>query len=135
MALLTVTSGNLGALSVITSKIDDLAVTTAKIADGAVTPTKLGYASVAISASAIDWSLGEMFTKTMTGNTTFTFSNLVEGKRIKVFLTGAFTPAFPATVKWAGNLGMPARTGSYNLYTFDNFGGTVLGRGEVNFDT
>jgi hypothetical protein len=59
---------------------------------GSIVSTDLG------AGSAIDWSLGNHFYKTMTANTTFTFSNLTQGQQIYFALQGAFTPTFPTGV-------------------------------------
>lgn len=58
----------------------------------------------AVGAADIDWSLGTVFTKTLGGNTTFTFSNIVAGKTILFKLTGAstFGVNWPAGITWAG---------------------------------
>lgn len=53
---------------------------------------------VAVAASDINWALGVHFTKTLTGNLTLTFSNLVECKTISFTATGDFTLALPAYV-------------------------------------
>ena len=55
--------------------------------------------SAVISASDIDFSTAQVFTKTLTANTTFTFSNDAIGMVKDIILTGDFTVAFPAGVK------------------------------------
>jgi hypothetical protein len=52
--------------------------------------------SQVIGASEINWSLGGIFSKTISGNTTFTFSNLQVNKVISIILTGNFTVAWPS---------------------------------------
>jgi hypothetical protein len=54
--------------------------------------------SNAIAASAVDWELGAIFTKTLAANTTLTFSNLKLNKVITLMISGDFTLALPAGV-------------------------------------
>ena len=54
---------------------------------------------VAVSASDIDWSSGGVYTKTITGTTTFTFSNLKLNKVITLVLTGNYTVNLPSYCK------------------------------------
>ena len=51
--------------------------------------------SSTISAVDIDWSASFAYTKTLTGNTTFTFSNLYVGIKTLI-IDGAFTIGFPS---------------------------------------
>jgi hypothetical protein len=74
-----------------------------------LTVAQTTVANQAISASAIDWSTGNSFTKTLAANTTFTFSNLSSGQTIIVRITNTasnFTVTWPTTspvnVCWAG---------------------------------
>jgi hypothetical protein len=72
------------------------------IASGAITYDKLNNSlknSGAVSASEIDWSSSAIFTKTITGTTTFTFSNLQLNKVITLMLTGNFTVNLPSYCK------------------------------------
>lgn len=77
-------------------------VTTAVLSDDAVTYDKLGTefttASV-ISASDVDFSSAAVFTKTLSANTTLTFSNVQTGMVKDLVITGNFTLALPASVK------------------------------------
>lgn len=54
--------------------------------------------TVVISANDVDWSLGAIYTKTLTSNTTFTFSNYKTDKIIVLKISGDFTLSFPSTV-------------------------------------
>lgn len=74
---------------------------TMAMSDSSVTYSKLATdltGIVAISASDVDWSAGAIFTKTLTGNTTLTFSNYQLDKIIVLEITGNFSLTFPATV-------------------------------------
>lgn len=52
------------------------------------------------STATIDWSLGNVQYATMTGATTFSFTNPQSGMRLILHLAGAFTPTLPSTVRW-----------------------------------
>jgi len=70
--------------------------------DNSVTYAKLNStlnSRQAVGASAIDWSLGGVFTKTLTAATTFTFSNLQLNKVITLVASGNFTITLPAYCK------------------------------------
>ena len=69
--------------------------------DSTVTYAKLGteYKNrVAMSGVDVDWSSGQVFTKTLTGNTTLTFSNTRIGVK-DLEITGNYTLAFPSGIK------------------------------------
>jgi len=89
--------------------------TTAAAAQRALTP-----ATSTISASAIDWSLSNSFYKTLSANTTFTFSNAQDGQVITICLlntTSNYTVTWP-TIKWSGGTAPTMTTGAkYDVYT------------------
>ena len=57
--------------------------------------------SAVISASDIDFSTAQVFTKTLTGDITFTFSNTAIGMVKDLVLTGDFVITWPAGTKIA----------------------------------
>lgn len=70
--------------------------------------------------ATINWANGNVQYVTMTGNTTFTFTNPLPGMRMILHMAGAFTPTWPSTVKWPGS-STPTATasaGKKDLYTF-----------------
>ena len=88
--------------------------------------------STAVSASDVDLSTGSYFTKTLSANTTFTFSNppasgTAFGFTLKVTAGGTHTLAWPASVDWPGGTAPDApasgETDVYVFYTVD--GGTT----------
>ncbi len=85
-------------------------------------------ATVAISAMAIDWTLGTVFTKTLAGGAnTFTFSNQASGMVITVRVTGAVSTLTWPTVLWAGGVA-PTQTGTgTDVYTFVHDGTSIYG--------
>ena len=88
--------------AVTTAKITDANITTAKIANDAVSYAKLGAeftTAAAISASDVDWSSAAVHTKTLSANTTLTFSNVSTGMVVDLVITGNYTLTLPASVK------------------------------------
>jgi hypothetical protein len=77
--------------------------------DKTVSYAKLGGDLVdkgSILSVDIDWSLNSIFTKTLSSNTVFTFSNYQLNKTITLLITGDYVLGFPDTVKKI--------TGNYN---------------------
>lgn len=50
------------------------------------------------TGTEVDWSLGIQFLKTMTGDTTLTFANTVDGKTISLIIDGNFVLTLPAGI-------------------------------------
>ena len=74
------------------------------MANDSITYAKLGSeytTSAAIAASDVDFSTAQVFTKTLSANTTLTFSNDSIGMIKDLVLTGNFTLTFPAGSKIA----------------------------------
>lgn len=82
-----------------------------------------------ISGTDIDWSLGQVFTKSISGNTTFTFSGATVSKSIivEVISSGSYTVDFPAAVKWAGGVAPTQTDTGTDVYTFVYIGGNIYG--------
>lgn len=110
---------------------------------GAATPTFRALtvadetiATQAISASNIDWSTGYVFTKTLSANTTFTFSNQLSGQTIVVRVTNTasnWTVTWP-TVKWPNQVAPTQTTGAFSdVYTFIYDGANTYGSFVQNF--
>ena len=77
-------------------------VTSAVLNNDAVSYDKLGAeftTAAAIAASDVDFSTAQVFTKTLTGVTTLTFSNEQTGMVKDLVITGDFTLTLPASVK------------------------------------
>ena len=72
-------------------------------ADGSITYAKIATDLTQIvdlsSATNVDWSLGGIYTKTLTANTTLTFSNYKLNKSIILKIAGNYTLVFPKSVK------------------------------------
>jgi hypothetical protein len=88
--------------NVTTGKILDANITTAKLADDSISYSKLGVeytTSAAISASDVDWSSAAVHTKTLSANTTLTFSNVSTGMTVDLVISGNYTLTLPTSVK------------------------------------
>ncbi|MBK9496967.1 MAG: hypothetical protein IPO08_21150 [Xanthomonadales bacterium] len=100
------------------------------------TLTSPAYTEVAIAALDIDWSAGSTFTKTLSANSTFTFSNLANGKTITVALTNTasnYTVNWP-TVSWPGSVAPTQTIGAKtDIYSFWRINGVVYGSYVQNF--
>jgi hypothetical protein len=101
-------------------------------------PADLTVGTQTILAAAIDWSLGNTFFKSVTGTTTFSFTNVTPGQVIKVILfqTGGATAAWSyGTILWKGGAA-PALTTTINhtdVFTFVAEGVTVLGHSDKDY--
>jgi hypothetical protein len=98
----TAVTDNISNGSIDSAKIADDAIVTAKIADDAILYAKLGSeftTAAALSASDVDFSTAQVFTKTLTANDTLTFSNVSTGMVKDLVITGNFTLTLPASVK------------------------------------
>ncbi len=85
-------------------------------------------ASLAVPALDIDWSLAEVYTKTLAGGAnTFTFSNTTDGEVIIVIVTGAASTLTWPTVKWAGGTPPTQTASGTDVYTFVKAGSTIYG--------
>lgn len=97
-----VTTAKIADANITTAKIADSNITAGKIADDAISYAKLGAeftTAAAISASDVDWSSAAVHTKTLSANTTLTFSNVSTGMVVDLVITGNFTLTLPASVK------------------------------------
>lgn len=77
---------------------------------------------VAISALNIDWNLGTTFYKTITTNSTFTFSNVTNGKVISVIIKNSLgsnvSIVLPSGIYKTSSLNLTVSAGKTNVYTF-----------------
>jgi hypothetical protein len=93
-------------------------------------PSTLSFATTAVSASAIDWATAQSFSKTLSANTTFTFSNATDGEVIIVAVTNTasnWTVTWPS-VTWSGGSAPVQSTGANtDVYTFAKIGTTIYG--------
>jgi hypothetical protein len=86
------------------------------------------YADIEITGTDIDWSLGTTYYKTIAADTTFTFSNIVEGKTITVIIySSSFDRLanFPTTRQGPGGLDNYVYQGTSTIYTFTRSNGVT----------
>lgn len=91
---------------------------------------------VAVSASAIDWALGSVFTKTLAGNTTFTFANLKNGRSVLVLLdgsAGSYTVTWPGGILWPGGTAHSMTATGVDIVRFTRINGVVYGWVQSDF--
>ena len=92
----------------------------------------------AVAALAIDCSLGTYFTKTIAGNSTFTFTNAPSGRAFGFTLELTHTSGtvtWPAAVKWPNDTAPTLVTGKTHLFTFvtDDTGSRWRGAALANY--
>ena len=98
----TAVTDNISNGSIDSDKLAANAVTTLKISDDSISYAKLAdefTTAAAISASDVDFSSAQVFTKTLTADTTLTFSNVSTGMVKDLVISGDFTLTLPASVK------------------------------------
>jgi hypothetical protein len=93
----------------------------------------------AISLLDIDCSAGNYFTKTINGNSTFTFSNVPSGAygMIVEIENTSGTISWPAAVKWPNDTAPTLSTGKTHVFVFitDDSGTRWRGVAQVNYVT
>lgn len=93
------------------------------------------------TATTINWANSDHFTYILSGNTTFTFSNGINGRSVTVGVTqsistSGYTAAFSGdTIKWQNGVTpiMSPYTGSTDVYTFVKLNNVVYGSYIQNF--
>jgi hypothetical protein len=93
---------------------------------------------VAVAALDIDCSLGNFFTKTIAGNSTFTFSNAPSTRAFAFTLEVTHTSGtitWPTTVRWPGGTAPTLTTSRVHLITFvtDDAGTNWRAASQVNY--
>ena len=98
--------------------------------------TGIKETSTAISASAIDLSAGNYFTKTISGTTTFTISNAASSGTVNSFILqlttgGSATVNWFSGVKWAGGTAPTLTASGYDELGFFSIDGGTTWQGFV----
>jgi len=92
----------------------------------------------AMGANAVDCSAGNYFTKTITGATTFTFTNVPTGVAytftMEVTLNGSNAITWPGTVKWPADTAPAVTDGKTQLFMFVTDDGGTRWRGSSLVD-
>ena len=94
---------------------------------------------VAMGANSVDCRLGNYFTKTITGATTFTFDNVpasgvAYGFTMEVTLNGSNAITWPGTVKWNADTAPTLTDGKTQLFTFVTDDGGTRWRANSSVD-
>ena len=93
---------------------------------------------VAVSGTAIDCSQGSYFTKTITGATTFTFTNVPTGVAyaftFEVTLNGSNAITWPSSVKWPADTAPTITDGKTQVFVFLTDDGGTRWRGSSLVD-
>ena len=93
----------------------------------------------AMAANSVDCRLGNYFTKTITGATTFTFDNppasgVAYGFTMEVTLNGSNAITWPGTVKWIADTAPTLTDGKTQLFMFVTNNGGTRWRGSALVD-
>ena len=92
----------------------------------------------AMGANAVDCSAGNYFTKTITGATTFTFTNVPTGVAytftMEVTLNGSNAITWPGSVKWPADTAPTITDGKTQLFVFITDDGGTRWRGSSLVD-
>ncbi len=93
---------------------------------------------VAVSGTAVDCATGSYFTKTITGATTFTFTNVPTGVAyaftFEVTLNGSNAITWPASVKWPADTAPTITDGKTQVFVFLTDDGGTRWRGSSLVD-
>lgn len=92
----------------------------------------------AMAALDVDCSAGNYFTKSISTNSTFTFSNVPSSRAfgfvLRLSITGTPTITWPASVLWPDGLEPSWSSGAVNLYVFTTDNGGSVWRGAALTD-
>ena len=95
-------------------------------------------AVTAMGANSVNCSLGNFFTKTITGATTFTFDSVPTGVEysftLEVTLNGSNAITWPASVKWNADTAPAITDGKTQLFMFLTTNGGTRWRGSALVD-
>lgn len=95
--------------------------------------------SVPVAANDIDWTLGNVFIKTLTADAIFTFSNPIPGQIITVFLANTGTNFnvnwSPLAIRWPGGVAhtMTQGVGRHDICVFRYIQGNYWGTFDKDF--
>lgn len=84
----------------------------------------------AVGAASLDLAVAEFFTKSISGNTTFTFDNATASKgmafTVQLTISSSAVPSWPASVQWSGGINPSTSLGNgKHLLGFITYDGGV----------
>jgi hypothetical protein len=86
-----------------------------------------------VAALDVDCSLGNYFTKSISANSTFTFTNAPASRSyaftLEVNVTGSRTITWPTAVRWPGGTAPSLQAGKTHLFMFLTDDGGTIWRG------
>jgi len=97
----SITVAKMAVNSIDSDQYVDGSIDTVHVANDIITHDKLGaeFTTTGAVTTALDFGANQIFTKTMSGDTTFTYSNPAIGMVKDFILTGDHTPTFPSGTK------------------------------------
>ena len=134
-AMTTATSGTITGETTSSTKLS-FVPSTGTLTTSAILATEYKETSAAISASAIDLTAGNYFTKTISGTTTFTISNAASSGTVNSFILqltngGSATVNWFSGVKWAGGTAPTLTASGYDELGFFTIDGGTTWQGFV----
>lgn len=127
-ASMVIDSGATFDVSAGTFSLADNQIGWAKVAK---TAPDLAFPTTTIPSLDINWAGSQSFSKVLTANSTFTFSNTKDGQTIEVRVTNTvsnYTVTWPSSIFWPAGTAPTQTTGAKtDLYTFRRIGLDVYG--------
>ena len=121
------TSGDVSLAVNVDDSTIEINADTVRVKDDGIGYAKLGAeftTAAALSGTDVDWSTAQTFTKTLSANTTLTFSNVSTGMQINLVISGNYTLTLPTSVKELTNASTYDGTGENLISIVSTNGGT-----------
>lgn len=121
------TSGDVSLAVNVDDSTIEINADTIRVKDDGIGYAKLGAeftTAAALSGTDVDWSTAQTFTKTLSANTTLTFSNVSTGMQINLVISGNYTLTLPTSVKELTNASTYDGTGENLISIVSTNGGT-----------
>lgn len=87
------------------------------------------FAHEALTGTQLDWARDTYYYKSISADTTFTFSNLANGRVVvlKLATTGNYQPTWPSGIEWPYGVAPVHPITAKVIYQFVRINGTILG--------
>ena len=132
-------TGNASGSALTVTQAAQSAITSVGTLTGLTVDGACNQVAEAVGALDIDLSTGNYFTKTISGNSTFTFSNSAASGTVSIFMLelthSSGTVTWPGTVKWNEDTAPTLTTGKTHLFMFvtDDNGSRYRGSALVDY--